>query len=63
MSAMPHSPSDPRPEILSARFDDLSRRMDNGFNRVDAKLERHGEAIARLASGPGVPMQHLRGRR
>lgn len=45
---MPHSPNDPRPDELSTGIADLSRRMDNGFNRVEAKLERHGEAITGL---------------
>lgn len=45
---MPHRPDDPRSDEVSAATVDLSRRMDNGFNRVDAKLERHGEAIAGL---------------
>lgn len=32
---------------LNGRVDDLSRRMENGFNRVEAKLAEQGEAIAR----------------
>ena len=28
------------------RMDDLNRRVENGFNRIDAKLERQDERIA-----------------
>ncbi|MEX2449037.1 MAG: hypothetical protein WD404_09900 [Solirubrobacterales bacterium] len=45
MSAMAHSRNEPHPEDVNAKIDDLSRRMDNGFNRVDAKLERQAESM------------------
>jgi antitoxin (DNA-binding transcriptional repressor) of toxin-antitoxin stability system len=28
-------------------MDEFGRRMENGFNRIDARLESHGEAITR----------------
>ena len=46
MKAMPQRPNEPRPDDVNARIDDLSRRMDNGFNRIDAKLEKQSERTA-----------------